>query len=148
MINSFERRKASVVPISPVLGGYYDAKEYRVLVAHHPDQEQLETWRRGVVLDNGYHTAPVKVRLEKFKGKGAWLRVSTGEGRQRQIREIDSRPGLPVVKSNRTRISSLQLGCLQPRQRRKLDPKETKALKGTYLLLVKPHVIVIILADT
>ena len=41
-----------------------------MLVARHPDQEQLETWRRGVVLDNGYHTAPVKVRLEKFQRQG------------------------------------------------------------------------------
>ncbi|MEE9188987.1 MAG: hypothetical protein V3U36_06430 [Anaerolineales bacterium] len=54
-----------------------------------------------------------------------------GEGGKHQIREIGSRPGLPVVKSIRTRISSLQLGCLQPRRWRKLDPKETKALKGT-----------------
>ena len=101
-----------------------------MLVARHPDQEQLETWRRGVVLDNRYHTAPVKVRLEKFKGKGAWLRVIMRAGRQRQIREIGSRPGLPVLKSIRTRISSRQLGCLQPRRWRKLDPKETKALNG------------------
>ena len=102
-----------------------------MLVARHPDQEQLETWRRGVVLDNGYHTAPVKVRLEKFKGKGAWLRVIMREGRQRQIREVGSRPGLPVVKIFRTRISSLQFGFLQPRRWRKMDPKETEALQGT-----------------
>jgi len=127
VIKSFEKRSESVVPISPVLGGYYYAVEYQVLVARHPDQEQLETWRRGVVR---YPTAPVKVRLEKFKGKGAWLRVIMREGGKRQIREIGSRPGLPVVKSIRTRISSLQLSCLQPRRWRKLDPKETKALKG------------------
>ena len=53
------------------------------------------------------------------------------EGRQRQIREVGSRPGLPVVKIFRTRISSLQFGFLQPRRWRKLDPKETEALQGT-----------------
>ncbi|MBE9474518.1 MAG: rRNA pseudouridine synthase [Chloroflexi bacterium] len=109
---------------------YGHEKEYRVLVARHPDEKQLETWRRGVVLDDGYHTAPVKVRLEKFKGKGAWLRVIMREGRKRQIREIGSRLGLPIVKIIRTRISSLQLGSLQPRQWRKLEPKEINALKG------------------
>lgn len=109
---------------------YGHEKEYRVLVARHPDEEQLETWRRGVILEDGYQTSPAKVRLEKFKGKGAWLRVIMREGRKRQIREIGSRLGLPVVKIIRTRISSLQLGSLKPRQWRKLDPKEISTLKG------------------
>jgi 23S rRNA pseudouridine2605 synthase len=109
---------------------YGHEKEYRVLVARHPDEEQLETWRRGVVLEDGYHTAAAKVRLEEFKGKGAWLRVIMKEGRKRQIREIGWRLGLPIVKIIRTRISSLQLGSLKPRQWRKLDPKEIKALQG------------------
>jgi 23S rRNA pseudouridine2605 synthase len=102
---------------------YGHEKEYRVLVARHPDEEQLETWRRGVVLEDGYQTAPATVRLEKFKGKGAWLRVIMREGRKRQIREIGSRLGLPIVKIIRTRISSLQLGSLKARQWRKLSPK-------------------------
>lgn len=109
---------------------YGHEKEYRVLVARRPDEEQLKTWRRGVILEDGYRTAPAKVHLEKFKGKGAWLRVIMREGRKRQIREIGHRLGLPVVKIIRTRISSLQLGSLKPRQWRKLDQKEITALKG------------------
>jgi 23S rRNA pseudouridine2605 synthase len=50
-------------------------KEYRVLVARRPDDEQLETWRRGVVLEDGYRTAPAQVRVESPAGKGTWLRV-------------------------------------------------------------------------
>jgi 23S rRNA pseudouridine2605 synthase len=108
---------------------YGHEKEYQVLVARHPDEEQLSTWRRGVVLEDGYRTAPAKVRLEGYKGKGAWLRVIMGEGRKRQIREIGTRLGLPVVKIIRNRISSLQLGTLKPRQWRYLKPKEIEALK-------------------
>ena len=108
---------------------YGHEKEYRVLVARHPDEEQLATWRRGVVLEDGYQTSPAKVRFERFKGKGAWLRVTMKEGRKRQIREIGSRLGLPVVKIIRTRISSLELGTLKPRQWRKLNPKEIEELK-------------------
>jgi len=130
VINSFKKCLASDVQLSPVLGVYHYEKEYQVLVARHPDEEQLETWRRGVVLEDGYRTAPATVRLESFKGQGAWLRVIMREGRKRQIREIGSRLGLPVVKIIRTRISSLQLGSLKPRQWRKLDPKEIKALCG------------------
>jgi 23S rRNA pseudouridine2605 synthase len=62
-------------------------KEYRVLVARRPDEEQLRNWRRGVVLEDGYRTKQADVRLESLMGKGAWLRVVLREGRKRQIRE-------------------------------------------------------------
>ena len=39
---------------------YGHEKEYLVLVAKRPDEEQLETWRRGVVLEDGFRTAPTK----------------------------------------------------------------------------------------
>lgn len=108
---------------------YGHEKEYRVLVAVHPEEEQMATWRRGVVLEEGYRTAPTKVRLEGFKGKGAWLRVVMGEGRKRQIREIGSRIGLPVVKIIRVRIHTLHLGSLKPGQSRRLTQKEIDSLK-------------------
>ncbi|PIW19280.1 MAG: pseudouridine synthase, partial [Anaerolineae bacterium CG17_big_fil_post_rev_8_21_14_2_50_57_27] len=62
-------------------------KEYRVLIARHPDKKQLEAWQRGIVLADGYKTAPAEVRIESLKGKGAWLRIIMQEGRKRQIRE-------------------------------------------------------------
>ena len=40
-----------------------------------------EAWRHGVVLEDGYRTAPAQVRLEGLSGKGAWLRVILREGR-------------------------------------------------------------------
>ena len=48
-------------------------KEYRVLLAQRPHQEQLEAWRRGVILEDGYKTQPVDVRFESAQGKGAWV---------------------------------------------------------------------------
>ena len=109
---------------------YGHEKEYRVLVARHPDEEQLETWRRGVVLEDGYHTAPAEVRVQELAGKGAWLRVVMREGRKRQIREVGTRLGLPVVKIIRIRIGSLRLGNLKPREWRYLNEAEVAALKG------------------
>jgi len=109
---------------------YGHEKEYRVLVARRPDEEQLETWRRGVVLEDGYRTAPVEVRLDGTFGKGAWLRVVMREGRKRQIRETGSQIGLPVVKIIRVRIGSLRLGTLKPREWRRLTEDEVAELKG------------------
>jgi 23S rRNA pseudouridine2605 synthase len=108
---------------------YEHEKEYRVLVARHPDQEQLNAWRHGVVLEDGYHSAPVQVEVQSHSGKGTWLRVIMKEGRKHQIRETCRQIGLPVVSIIRIRIGSLQLGNLKPNQWRHLTPAEIKALK-------------------
>ncbi|MEW6287314.1 MAG: pseudouridine synthase [Chloroflexota bacterium] len=109
---------------------YGHEKEYRVLLAKRPDQEQLAAWGRGVVLEDGYKTAPVDVRLETTQGKGAWVRVIMQEGRKRQIRETCKQLGLPVVRIVRTRIGTLRLGNLKPRQWRYLTKTEIEELKA------------------
>jgi 23S rRNA pseudouridine2605 synthase len=105
-------------------------KEYRVLLAKRPDREQLEAWKRGVILEDGYKTAPVEVRFESAQGKGAWVRVIMKEGRKRQIRETCKQLGLPIVRILRIRIGSLRLGNLKPRQWRYLTLQEVSELKG------------------
>ena len=105
-------------------------KEYRVLLARRPDHEQLDAWKRGVVLEDGYKTAPVDVRFESAQGKGAWVRVVMREGRKRQIRETCKQLGLPIVRILRIRIGSLRLGNLKPRQWRYLTLQEVSELKG------------------
>jgi 23S rRNA pseudouridine2605 synthase len=105
-------------------------KEYRVLLAKRPDKDQIEAWKRGVVLEDGYKTAPADVHFETAQGKGAWVRVVMGEGRKRQIREICRQIGLPIVKIVRIRIGSLRLGNLKPRQWRYLTMQEINELKA------------------
>jgi 23S rRNA pseudouridine2605 synthase len=117
---------------------YGHEKEYRVLVARRPDEEQLATWRRGLVLEDGYKTAPAQVALESTSGKGAWLRVIMKEGRKRQIRETGALIGLPVVKIIRVRIGSLLLGNLRPREWRILTQQEISDLKSGRGSVAKP----------
>lgn len=104
-------------------------KEYRVLLARHPTADQLAAWKRGVVLEDGTRTRPADVRVEGLFGKGAWLRVVMHEGHKRQIREIATTLGLPVVKLIRVRIASLRLGTLKIGEWRKLNDEEVAALK-------------------
>jgi 23S rRNA pseudouridine2605 synthase len=104
-------------------------KEYKVLLAKRPDPDQLEAWKRGVVLEDGYKTAPAEVRFESAQGKGAWVRVTMGEGRKRQIREICKQLGLPIVRILRVRIGNLRLGNLKARQWRYLTQREIDELK-------------------
>ena len=105
-------------------------KEYRVLLARRPDREQLEAWKRGVVLEDGYKTAPVDIHYETSQGKGAWVRVIMGEGRKRQIRETCQQLGLPIVRILRIRIGTLRVANLKPRQWRYLTTQEVDELKG------------------
>lgn len=91
-------------------------KEYKILLARRPDDKQLQAWSRGVVLEDGYKTAPAQVRFQSTSGKGAWIRVIMNEGRKRQIREIGFLLGLPVARILRVRIGTLKLGNLKPRQ--------------------------------
>jgi 23S rRNA pseudouridine2605 synthase len=108
---------------------YGHEKEYRVLVSRHPDKKQLDTWGRGVVLEDGYRTKPVKIRIERLHGKGAWLRVIMTEGKKRQIRQTANSVGLNVVKLIRVRIGPIHLGSLKAGQSRPLKDSEISTLK-------------------
>ena len=110
---------------------YEVEKEYRVLVARRPTDEQLETWRRGVVLEEGVRTGPMEVVVESPEGRGAWLRVVMHEGRKHELREIGRCVGLPVVKIIRKKIGSLALGGLRPGQYRELTPAEIASLRAS-----------------
>jgi 23S rRNA pseudouridine2605 synthase len=108
---------------------YEHEKEYRVLVAKQPDAEQLNLWRRGVVLEDGFRTGPAGVYVVSKHGKGAWLDVTLKEGHKRQIREMGIQTGLPVVQIVRVRIGELRLGSLKPKEWRYLTSQEVQALQ-------------------
>ncbi len=104
-------------------------KEYSVLLSAQPDEGQLETWRRGVMLE-GSRTLPAKVNVAGKEKTGAWrLRVVMKEGRKRQIREIALALGLHVLRLKRVRIGPLKLGSLRAGRWRALKSHEVEALR-------------------
>lgn len=108
---------------------YGHEKEYRVLMGVRPDEKQLAALRHGVVLEDGYRTAPAQVSIEEMSGKSVWLRIVLREGRKRQIREMGERIGLPVQRIMRVRIGSLGLGTLKPGEWRYITMEEVKRLQ-------------------
>ena len=108
---------------------YGHEKEYKVLLAKRPDEKQVEAWKRGVILEDGYKTKPVGVHFDASQGKGVWMRVLMQEGRKRQIRETCKQLALPIVRIVRVRIGTLRLSGLRPRQWRYLTNAEVKELK-------------------
>ncbi len=116
---------------------YEHEKEYEIFVITQPDQEQLEIWRRGVVMEDGYRTLPAKVEVINNANNGSWLRVILKEGKKRQIRKVGSRIGLPVSKIKRVRIGPLKLGNLRSGEWRYLTDREIEKLMD-YTSVKKP----------
>ena len=106
---------------------YGHSKEYEVLVNGYPKEEQLKTWRRGVVLD-GEWTSSSRVKLIRKGASGTWLNVIMREGKKHQIRRTAQAVGLHVKKLIRIRIGPLRLGNLKLGEWRGLNRSEIEAL--------------------
>jgi len=117
---------------------YQHEKEYRVLVVGRPSEETLDTWRRGIILvdeggdPKGRRTAPAEVSVVRSAGRPAtdatWLSIVLHEGRKRQIRRVAVALSHRVIKLIRTRIGSVRLHGLKPREWRPLTKQEAREL--------------------
>ena len=111
-------------------------KTYEVKVRGLPAEETLDKLRRGVVLD-GRRTAPAVIAaLRARPGSGgargsSWWRVTLGEGRTRQIREMFFRAGHSVQKLRRVAIGRLADPRLRPGAYRELTEAERRLLLAT-----------------
>ena len=115
---------------------YGHEKEYLVLVDGYPDDTQIATWRRGVILDDEptrvRKTVRARVSIRKKGASGTWLQIIMREGRKRQIRRTGRTLGLRVKRIRRVRLSTLRLGTLKPGQWRKLTDTEIRRLYGSH----------------
>jgi 23S rRNA pseudouridine2457 synthase len=108
-------------------------KTYWVQVEGEPDDAQLQALRRGVQLNDG-PTLPAQaeridapalwprdppVRFRKTV-PDAWIALTIGEGRNRQVRRMTAAVGLPTLRLVRVAIGPHRLGDLQPGQWRML----------------------------
>lgn len=107
---------------------YEHEKEYLVQVNNTPDQRQLDALRNGIVLADGKKTSKSKVSIIKRSIPGNWIKIVLHEGHKRQIREMGSAIGMPVIRIIRIRIGGLELDDLKSGKWRYLNPDEVAKL--------------------
>jgi 23S rRNA pseudouridine2605 synthase len=86
-------------------------RRYRVRVHGEVEPEQLNRLSAGIVID-GVAYGPIRARLDRQKGKNAWITVSLAEGRNREIRKVFDHLGWPVNRLIRIAYGPFQLGHL------------------------------------
>ena len=103
-------------------------KVYDVLLNREMNDQDMERFRSGLILDDGYRTRPAKIRRSTRAG-GRWVEVAITEGKNRQVRRMTAALGYNVQALVRTRIGPVSLGGLEEGTTRPLTPDEIRALK-------------------
>jgi cytidylate kinase len=110
-------------------------REYAVLVDPPPPAELLDRLVSGVELEDGFARLLAAARREppdevarEAQEQGAWLRVTVGEGRKREVRRLFAAAGLRVQRLVRTALGPLRLDGLASGAWRVLDEQEVTAM--------------------
>ncbi len=102
-------------------------KCYHVQVDCIPDAPLLDRLMRGIDIE-GEYLAAANATLLRAGHKHAWLEITLGEGRNRQIRRLLAACEIGVLRLLRVSIGTLQLGDLPKGQWRPLTVAEIETL--------------------
>ncbi|HEY0459329.1 MAG TPA: pseudouridine synthase [Pyrinomonadaceae bacterium] len=105
-------------------------KVYEVKVKGLPNANAINKLRRGVLLDDGFKTAPAEIKELKGTDKNGWYEVTLFEGHNQQIRKMFDSVGHSVVKLKRTAIGSINYDRLPVGAYRELDAEEVKNISN------------------
>lgn len=103
-------------------------KVYEVKVKGLPSNAAINKLRRGVMLEDGFKTAPAEIKDLKPTEKNGWYEVTLHEGHNQQIRKMFDTIGHSVVKLRRIKIGTVAEPNLKPGQYRDLTFDEIKSL--------------------
>ena len=103
-------------------------KTYVVKLDETIDELELETWRRGVELEDG-KTAPAEARLLRNEKGKSWIEVTLYEGKNQQIRRMAAATGFLAMRLVRASFAGIDHEGLRPGQWRPLSVDEMRALQ-------------------
>lgn len=107
-------------------------KVYEVKVKGLPTAVAIGKLRRGVVLEDGFKTAPADIKELRPTDKNGWYEVTLHEGHNQQIRKMFDTIGHSVVKLKRVAIGPiadryLSVGASRPLTREEVEQFRTGA---------------------
>ena len=104
-------------------------KEYQVTVLGDTEKA-IPMFEAGMTLDDGFQTAPARVRVIKLIDEKTVLSVVITQGHNRQIRKMCEAAGLTVRRLVRVSIGQLKLGDMHAGECRPATKKEMDYLQG------------------
>jgi 23S rRNA pseudouridine2605 synthase len=99
-------------------------KVYEVKVKGLPTTVAINKLRRGVLLEDGFKTAPADIKELKPTDKNGWYEVTLHEGHNQQIRKMFDTIGHSVVKLKRVAIGPISDPYIRVGESRPLTPEE------------------------
>ena len=108
---------------------YHIPKVYRLTVKSIVLPEQLEAFRRGIILRDGI-TRPAAITVVKKNKVTTLLEVTLTEGRNRQIRRMCETVGMILIDLQRIKFGPISLGTLSEEESRPLTINERQKLSS------------------
>lgn len=105
-------------------------KTYTVTLRGKVTNEDVESLRQGVIIDEEYKTKPAKVRIMKIDEEKnlSRLEIVIHEGKNRQVRKMCEAIGKKVIALHRSKIGNIDVKDLKVGQWRYLTKKEVDML--------------------
>lgn len=94
-----------------------------------PKRQDLQMFRTGLIIDDGFKTAPAKIKILDTNVNSCSVRITIYEGRNRQIRKMCDTIGCPVVMLKRVAIGDIKLNNLARGKYRHLTKEELNCIK-------------------
>lgn len=103
-------------------------KTYRAAVRGRVDDKDMETFRKGIKIED-YVTSPARLEILGESKGNSIVEITIHEGKNRQVRKMCSAIGHEVISLTRIRIGEIGLGTLKTGQWRFLTEAEVKYIK-------------------
>ena len=110
---------------------YSVPKTYIARLKKVPDKGSIKAFKEGLILEDGYKTAPADIKIIKKSVDSSTVRIIIHEGRNRQIRKMCKAIGCPVTSLKRVSMGPLKLGNLARGAYRHLTQHEVSSVRQT-----------------
>ncbi|MEM6555464.1 MAG: pseudouridine synthase [Pseudomonadota bacterium] len=89
-------------------------RHYRARAHGEITQDQLDTLKGGITLEDGTRYTSIEAELERATGSNNWINVRLSEGKNREVRKAMEHLGLQVNRLIRTQYGPFELSDLRP----------------------------------